>query len=468
MSSVINAFAPECNWEGGETFTFTYDGEKTNGQCAVKPTKPTWYSLEEGTCELLSCSETELMFKIIHADKGILFSAAPLTFVLDPEESDEFGDLDHFEGESVGILIKGEDLEEEIFFVGVLEEVSPEGYGVVRGKRLHGNDIASASSAAFNATQSFVLGSVAQLRTWSAVALGMCTSDGNGLVSIEVDDFVGLKKGMIDPSKYMEFFKDVNAAIYSKELGFEVFNINEVASHHWAPGEPNRGTISGEIYFSTRSGTWDSPLGPASSVTEKCFIFVDDTAVPTDQQVKNTMEVAISRCSSRTECSVWGYDCLKQGCGCSTFSANCGQDTHCTFIGTKDSKWSYFDGLNLFVWDHRYCQRYVDFEEFVGIMIAVGAAVAVTLFVIGTGGIGAAAVGPATAAVEAGAGTTAVVEGEAMTAAQLFAWAGESSGAGQGIFAWAGEAVGGGLTREGLVELVGSAIENPIVATAVV
>ena len=436
-----------------------------DGECAIKPTKPEWYSLEEGTCSVLSCNETHLEFNIIEAETGILFSASPLTFILDPEESNEFGDLNHFKDESIGVLIKGEDLEEEILFVGVLENVSPEGNGMVRGKRLHGDDITPASSAAF-ATQSFVLGSVAQLRTWSAVALGMCTSDGNGLVSIEVEEFVGFKKGMIDPSFYMEFFKDVNAAIYSKELGFEVFNINEVGSHPWVPGEPNRGTITGEIFYSTKIGTWASPLGLSSSVTEKCFIFVDDQAVPSDQQVLNTLQAGHSSCLSLTDCSSFGDDCLGQGCECSFWSADCGKDMHCTYPGTANSKWSYFDGFNIFDWDQRYCYVYEDFDKFVGIMVAVVAVVVVVGVIVATGGLAALPAGGAALGLGAEtAGTAAIVEGESMTAAELFAWIQE--GAGGDIFTWAGENSAGKLTREALRNMVSDEISGPEIVTAI-
>jgi len=245
--------APYCDWSQGETFI--YDGN--NGECIVPPSahkeRPLWYSLEEGTCNVLQVNSTHLEFDVHRTETGILFSSVPHKYVLDPEESDKFSDLSLFKDKAVSILIKGGDIG-EILFVGVLD-MTAEGNGLITGKKIHGElDLTHDSST----TYSFVLGSVDRVRAWSAVGLGMCSSDGQGRVSIEVDDFVSFKEDRIDPGFPMKFFENVNVAIFSENLGYEVFTIDKVDTDYWTPESPHTGSIEGSTYFSTRIGAWDT------------------------------------------------------------------------------------------------------------------------------------------------------------------------------------------------------------------
>lgn len=205
---------PSCSWELGERFVF--DG--VHGECVVTPPceasvsetsismekmshsseakRPTWYSLEEGKCSIFAANATHLEFNIHHAETGIFFTGTPHKYVLDPQESDYFSDLSHLKDKAVAVLVRGEGegIGGEIFHVGVLD-MTTEGNGLLVGKRMHGDDLDQDHDA--STIYSVVIGSVERLRSWSAAAVGMCTSDGKGRVSIEVDDFVRFQERQI-------------------------------------------------------------------------------------------------------------------------------------------------------------------------------------------------------------------------------------------------------------------------------
>ncbi|KAL7443069.1 hypothetical protein ACHAXM_008737 [Skeletonema potamos] len=274
--------SPNCDFGNKEVFRF--DGK--NGECiaAAPPTvNIEWYGLQQGECNVISVTATRLEFKIERAETGILFSAIPNKFVLDPKNANEFSDLSHFKEKSIAVLINPnpanalED-KEHVLFVGILQEVTQEGIGIVVGKRMHGSDITEEDLATVSSTSlPFVLGSVNQTSSWSAVGVGTCTTDGVGGLSIKVDDFVGFTDTSIDPDFRMEMFNGVNAAAFSPELGYDVFTITEAKGDlNWLPGDDQSGSVTGDIYFSTKIGTWDTPLGPTNIVSETCFVFVDD------------------------------------------------------------------------------------------------------------------------------------------------------------------------------------------------
>jgi len=412
--------APDCDWSQGETFI--YDG--TNGECVVPPSahkeRPLWYSLEEGTCNVLQVNSTHLEFDVHRTETGILFSSVPHKYVLDPEESDKFSDLSLFKDKAVSILIKGGDIG-EILFVGVLD-MTAEGNGLITGKKIHGDlDLSHDTST----TYSFVLGSVDRVRAWSAVGLGMCSSDGQGNVSIEVDDFVSFKDDRIDPGFPMKFFENVNAAIFSENLGYEVFTIDKVDTDYWTPESPHTGSIEGSTYFSTRIGAWDTQLGPSSSVQERCFIFVDAEDVPTFDDVKR---VAKKHCSADAECSYVGKDCLPKFCECSTWSSNCMDGTHCIdqrSIINDCADGGDLDGIVDFVTlglvANRQCFEYnenaIAFGVAAVIVIAAVGIIFVGAFAVGAGGA-AAATGAGTEAAALASGTEAIV-GESLSQAGL-------------------------------------------------
>jgi hypothetical protein len=405
---------PSCDWDQGEKFIF--DG--AHGECVVPPSqhadaRPTWYSLEEGTCSVFAANATHLEFNIHQAQSGIFFSAPPHKYILDPRESEIFSDLSLFKDRAISVLVKGEGIG-EIFHVGVLE-MTAEGNGMLVGKRMYGDDLEKDHDA--STIYSVVLGSVENLRSWSAAGVGMCTYDGEGTVSIEVDDFVSFNEDFIDEGFPMDFFEEVNAAIFSPQWGYEVFTIDKVENNYWFPGAPHHtGSIEGEVYFSTNMETWDSVLNPSSPSVqqERCFIFVDDEEVYSKEHVA---DVARRACAPTFECSFFGHNCLPDGCGCSTGSANCGNALHC--IKNDSTEWGGFDGfVGLFSSDPRFCHKYSGSARIInGVIVAVIVLAAIALITVATAGTG---TGPALAVVTEGAATdTAIAGAQALTSTGL-------------------------------------------------
>lgn len=405
---------PSCDWDQGEKFIF--DG--AHGECVVPPSqdadaRPTWYSLEEGTCSVFAANATHLEFNIHQAQSGIFFSAVPHKYILDPRESEVFSDLSLFKDRAVSVLVKGEGIG-EIFHVGVLD-MTAEGNGMLVGKRIYGNDLEKDHDA--STIYSVVLGSVEKLRSWSAAGVGMCTNDGEGNVSIKVDDFVSFNEDFIDEGFPMDFFEEVNAAIFTPQWGYEVFTIDKVENAYWFPGALHHtGLIEGEVYFSTNMETWDSVLKPSSPSIqqERCFIFVDDEEPYTPAHVA---DVARQACDPTFECSWLGDDCLPDGCGCSTWSANCGLDLHC--IQNDSTTWGGFDNfIAIFSSEPRFCHKYSGtariFNAIIAAVIVVGA---IALITVGTAGTG---TGPALSVVVEGAATqTATAGARALTSSGL-------------------------------------------------
>jgi len=295
-----------------------------------------------------------------------------------------------------------------------------------------------------------VLGSVQQQNTYSAVGVGTCTIDGEGGVDIDIDYARAFKASGVNTLFPLEFFDGTNAAIFSATGGYDVLTIDHA----------NHTRLSGQAYFSTRVGTWKTPLGPGTEVADKCFIFIDDKAVKTTDEIYQAMR---DHCKGDLDCTgpdwLFGSECLREGCKCFTWDNSCGEGLVCEFVAQASSPLNNignmikvqnpiiapFYGLigGFSAWatgGFRVCMNYTKADKTANLIVAI-ADVAIAAVLIGAvggvllGGAG----GSALAAGEMGgaAGTSAGV-----SAGEFFAWVGESTDiVGESLSAWTTESM---------------------------
>jgi len=427
-----NCLSPTCNWDTEE---YRFDGKR--GECVLVrgKEKPTWYSLEEGTCHIAGGNATHLQFDL-RARFGIAFTSIPYKLVLDPHEQVAFSNLSNFEDQQVALLVRRAGAnQEDILHLGALR-VASDGSGVLVGERLHGVDRVENTGE-----YPCVLGSVQQQNAYSAVGVGTCTIDGEGGIDIDIDYAKPFKASRVNTLFPLEFFDGTNAAIFSATGGYDVITIDHA----------NRTRLSGQAHFSTRVGTWTTPLGPGTEVADKCFIFIDDKAVKTTDEIHQAMR---DHCRGDMDCTgpdwLVGSKCLREGCKCFTWDTDCGEGLVCEFVEQASSPLNELGNMvkaqnpitaplngligGFSAWvtgGFRVCMPYTTADTVANIIVAV-ADVAIAGVLIG-----------AAAGVIGGAGASL-----AISPAELLAWASESSEevgswtdasmSAQDLFAWVG------------------------------
>ena len=422
--------SPTCNWDTEE---YRFDGQ--NGECVHvrggDGEKPLWYTLEEGTCDVVSGNATHVHFNI-RAESGIAFTASPHKFVLDPHEQKALSNVTHFQDQQVSLLVRQPGDREDTLYLGTLH-VTSDSLGMLVGERLHGadHDVAGEFSC--------VLGSVQQENAYSAVGVGTCTSDGGGGVKMDIEFARAFKASGAKPRLPLSFFDGVNAAIFSPTGGYQVLTIDHIN---------NDNQLSGQAYFSTHMGTWETPLGPGTKSTGACFIFVDDKVGKTTSQVKAAVN---EYCQRNNECSYFweGDDCLREGCACYTWSGgNCGDGLKCEPLGMGSAPLNtvgnamtaagpaglvlkpfegIIQGFAAWVTDGiRVCQPYTTADRVANVIAGI-ADVAVVAVLIG------AAAGYIGLAAGSAAGEAGVIAGaeNAISGAELFQWSADGEAEGE-------------------------------------
>ena len=251
--------ADKCDWDLEE---YRYDST-TGGVCLAKrPTASdlTWYDLDHGKCTVESANATRLVVKF-DAESGVLFTSAPYNLVSYPRVVTELSDMRHYEGKAVAMSVHHEGTE-SLRFLGTVESVNADGSGVIVGERLSGPEMSGGEAR----SEACVLREVKAVDAYSAIGMGICTSRGDGGVTIAVSQAAVFKKdGERVSDVPLSVFTGLNAAVYDKAGDYEVFTIREA----------NPTQVKGDAYFSTRLETWNSDLGAGEEHVGECTLFID-------------------------------------------------------------------------------------------------------------------------------------------------------------------------------------------------
>jgi len=248
----------DCDWK-----TQVYDGQsmkcvERSVENSNKSGERVWYDLDHGSCVVHSHSNSMLNFSFT-ADAGLLYAAAPHREILAPKEASLFSDLSIYEGNQLVVIVHLGN--KTIAHLGTMIN------GTLVGERIKGDDI-----SAMQESDDCVLGEVQPLTTLSAVATGNCQYDGDGQMVMGIDMQrvfnQDLKANFSDVNT--NIFVGMNAASYDEDGNFELFVVSGMNETH----------ISGEVYYSTRVGTWSTILGAGEAVAQPCSVLVDPAAPP--------------------------------------------------------------------------------------------------------------------------------------------------------------------------------------------
>ena len=107
--------------------------------------------------------------------------------------------------------------------------------------------------------------------SYSVIGVGVCTSSGDGGVSIGDLDAVRVFSGagvIAEEEVPLSTFERHNAAVVGENGDYEVFVVSEASSTR----------IRGDTYFSTRAKAWGTQLHPGEEHSQNCTFFIDPIA----------------------------------------------------------------------------------------------------------------------------------------------------------------------------------------------